>query len=525
MACHKAESAGGSLIDKNLPMATTSVGQFKTRIESFALSPVLLRWGVAVVGLVVLWAVWQGTARTVDVTVDGVQVSVSTHRRHVRELLVDLGVDLHPADRVSPALDTPLDQSNGIVVERARPVQIVVDGRTIQTASWAPTPAALLLDAGVLVDPYDSVMVGDVPLGLGDLLPPRQEVVTTSEFAPVRPWARRGAQPLQVRVVRAVPVVVDDGGLPFVVRTTAPTVGEALRRAEITIYLGDRVVPTLGSEVSPGLRVTIQRSMPLTLEADGRTVKTRTRGDTVADALASMQVGVVGMDRVEPALETALYENIKISVTRVREEIEVEEEITPFDTIYVADPNLPIDTQAVADDGAEGVTRTRYRIRYENGQEVGRVLEDKWVAQEPAERRIAYGQRIDPQTVTLADGTQLTYWRHIKMLATSYSASTAGTSPTASNYGRTRTGDQMRHGVVAVDPAVVPLRSRVFVPDYGMGDALDTGGAIIARRIDLGYDDSNLVLWNRWVDVYLLWPPPPASQITWVLPNWPRPPE
>ena len=83
----------------------------------------------------------------------------------------------------------------------------------------------------------------------------------------------------------------------------------------------------------------------------------------------------------------------------------------------------------------------------------------------------------------------------------------------------------MRHGGVAVDPAVVPLRSRVFVPDYGMGDALDTGGAIIARRIDLGYDDSNLVLWNRWVDVYLLWPPPPASQITWVLPNWPRPPE
>ena len=188
-------------------MATTSVGQFKSRIETVTLSPDLLRWVVALVGLVVLWVVWQGTARIVDITVDGVAVSVHTHRRHVRELLLDLGVALHPADRVSPGLDTPLNQTKGIVVERARPVQIVVDGRTIQTASWAPTPLALLLDAGVLVDPYDSVVVGDLPLGLEELLPPRQEVVTNSEFAPVRPWARREAQPLQVRVVRAVPVV------------------------------------------------------------------------------------------------------------------------------------------------------------------------------------------------------------------------------------------------------------------------------------------------------------------------------
>jgi 3D (Asp-Asp-Asp) domain-containing protein len=219
-----------------------------------------------------------------------------------------------------------------------------------------------------------------------------------------------------------------------------------------------------------------------------------------------------------------LYENIKINVTRVRDDIEISEEIAPFETVYVADGNLAIDTQQVVNAGAEGVTRTRYRVRYENGNEVTRVLEDTWVAQEPAERVIAYGQQITPQTVTVG-GQQITYWRHIRMLATSYSASTAGTSPTASNYGRTYTGDTMRHGIVAVDPAIVPLRSQVYVSDYGYGDALDTGGAIRARRIDLGYDDSNLVLWNRWVDVYLLWPPPAASEITWVLPNWPRPPQ
>jgi 3D (Asp-Asp-Asp) domain-containing protein len=79
----------------------------------------------------------------------------------------------------------------------------------------------------------------------------------------------------------------------------------------------------------------------------------------------------------------------------------------------------------------------------------------------------------------------------------------------------------MRKGIVAVDPSVIPLRSKVYVPGYGVGIAGDTGGSIKGRHIDLGYDEDNLVLWYRWVDVYLLDPPPPRSQIRWVLPNWP----
>jgi len=76
----------------------------------------------------------------------------------------------------------------------------------------------------------------------------------------------------------------------------------------------------------------------------------------------------------------------------------------------------------------------------------------------------------------------------------------------------------MRHGIVAVDPRVINLRSEVYVPGYGVGLAGDTGGAIKGKRIDLGYDDDNLKLWYRWVDVYLLTPVPPASRIDYTLP-------
>jgi len=41
-------------------------------------------------------------------------------------------------------------------------------------------------------------------------------------------------------------------------------------------------------------------------------------------------------------------------------------------------------------------------------------------------------------------------------------------------------------GVVAVDPRVIRLGSRLYVEGYGFAVAGDTGGSIKGKRIDLG---------------------------------------
>lgn len=479
--------------------------------------------GIGQVGAVLLamWLVWNLTAIPVVVTVDGLTEPVRTHRRTLAPLLADLGLTLDPADRISPAPTTRLRSDMPVTLERARPLRILADGRDVRVRAWATTARQALAAAGVAVDDYDRVLLGGKRIGLDAPLPERVRAVAPPTYGRKHQWEGLRTEALQLRVYRAIPITVDDGNLPFVIRTTAQTVGEALREAEITIYLGDKVQPSLGSPVSTGLRVFIQRSTPVTLQVDGRLLKTRTRGRTVADALTEMGLGVAGLDEVSPPMKSELYDNVEIRIVRVREEIEVEEDIVPFETVFRPDANLLIDTQQLLTAGAEGITRSRYRVRYEDGAEVERVLEDKWEAQKPAQRVIAYGQRITPQNFTTADGQVLTYWRKVRMSASSYSAGTAGVSPDMPWYGKTRTGDPMRFGVVAVDPSIIPLRSKVYVPGYGIGDALDTGSAVRSKRIDLGYDDSNLVLWRRWVDVYLLWPPPPSYQITWVIPNWP----
>jgi 3D (Asp-Asp-Asp) domain-containing protein len=74
--------------------------------------------------------------------------------------------------------------------------------------------------------------------------------------------------------------------------------------------------------------------------------------------------------------------------------------------------------------------------------------------------------------------------RKLHLVATAYIPACAGCS------GVTRTGTQAGRGVVAVDPHVIPLGTKLYVPAYGHALAGDTGGDIKGRRIDLGFDSS-----------------------------------
>ena len=52
---------------------------------------------------------------------------------------------------------------------------------------------------------------------------------------------------------------------------------------------------------------------------------------------------------------------------------------------------------------------------------------------------------------------------------------------------RATSGRAVGWGIVAVDPTVIPMGSRIAIPGYGMGVAADTGGAVAGARIDLWF--------------------------------------
>jgi 3D (Asp-Asp-Asp) domain-containing protein len=67
-------------------------------------------------------------------------------------------------------------------------------------------------------------------------------------------------------------------------------------------------------------------------------------------------------------------------------------------------------------------------------------------------------------------------------------------------------GQKMQRGIVAVDPRIIPLRTRLFIFGYGYGYAGDTGNLIKGYRVDLGVNNAREeVPWMfRDVTVYIL---------------------
>jgi peptidoglycan DL-endopeptidase CwlO len=64
--------------------------------------------------------------------------------------------------------------------------------------------------------------------------------------------------------------------------------------------------------------------------------------------------------------------------------------------------------------------------------------------------------------------------------------------------GTTATGIPVGWGVIAVDPAVIPLGTRMFVPGYGEGVAADTGSAVRGATIDVWFPTCSQALqWGR----------------------------
>ena len=63
--------------------------------------------------------------------------------------------------------------------------------------------------------------------------------------------------------------------------------------------------------------------------------------------------------------------------------------------------------------------------------------------------------------------------------------------------GHTATGMPVGQGVVAVDPSVIPLGTRMYIPGYGNGVAADVGGGIKGATIDLWMTPSQCAGWGR----------------------------
>jgi len=115
---------------------------------------------------------------------------------------------------------------------------------------------------------------------------------------------------------------------------------------------------------------------------------------------------------------------------------------------------------------------------------------------------MALNPKIVQDSNSLA-GPPANYRKVVDMKATAYAP---GQMDNGQWGNLTYLGGPIRHGVVAVDPKVIPLGSKVWVEGYGPAIAEDEGGAIVGNRIDLAFNSRQEALdyGIRPVKVFLL---------------------
>jgi uncharacterized protein YabE (DUF348 family) len=329
----------------------------------------------------------------------------------------------------------------------SKPIQVAVDGQQVNVRTIWPTVGQFLAHSHLGFFEEDQV---DLPRD-------------TAVFAG-----------MQIQVVRSQPVTLDLDGEVLKARVIAQSAGAAVNEISERYALGlkasDELNVAADDGVESGMVLVVHRTIPVQLTVDGEEMERYVAPCTVAEALERWEIILGALDQVSLPLEQALQPEDALRVVRVEEKEEIIQEELPYQVV-VKPGEFPVGLpDQILTAGQTGLHEQTVRLKTEDGQEVQREVLSQRILKAPVTQVVARGNQT-----TIARGSEtFKFERCYTMRATAYCFGTT-----------TATGAKVRRGIVAVDPRVIPLGTRLYVEGYGEAVALDTGGAIKGERIDV----------------------------------------
>ncbi|MEH7444705.1 ubiquitin-like domain-containing protein [Bacillus sp. JJ1122] len=340
---------------------------------------------------------YEGTKKTVALTLDGQERVIKTHANTIQELFNDLDISLRSEDYLSLAANTKVQNNLAIVWKPAKQVEVIQDQE--QKTYW----------------------------------------------------------------------------------TAADTVKDFLTEQNIVLNEHDQLNLNPDAKLKKDMKIAIQRAFPLKLVVGGKKQDVWSTSTTVADFLSQQGITLNKLDRVEPELKQTVTKNAVINVIRVEKVTDVVEEPINYAVITKNDSNLEKGKQKVVTEGQEGLLSKHYEVVLENGKEVSRKLVSEKKMKEKQDKVVAMGTKV--LVAQVSRGSSEPAGKEIYVSSTAYTANCNGCS------GYTATGMNLRANpnakVIAVDPRVIPLGTKVYVEGYGYAIAADTGSAIKGFKIDV----------------------------------------
>ena len=267
---------------------------------------------------------------------------------------------------------------------------------------------------------------------------------------------------------------------------------------------GSQDIPDLSDRMmyvasgSKGYDIRLDAKLDVTIRHDGETLTTVSKKENISALLTRMGITLSPLEMVAVDLsDQELVLTVAEDITYYDEVREME----TFNTVRVANPELPKGTERVVQEGADGVRTSIYEVVWSNGERISRQFVEELdstavdqiveygtsaAAVEQTDRIASVKKNADGSgTLTFESGTTLNFSQAKSMTATAYTAGHGGADYT------TATGTFVEVGTVAVDKNVIPLGTRMYIVTndgivYGMSVARDTG--VKGNKVDLYYN-------------------------------------
>jgi uncharacterized protein YabE (DUF348 family) len=365
-------------------------------------------------------------------------------------------------------------------------VTIINNDQVITLQTDERVPSALLNQAGITLSQADRVLLNGLPIQLN-------QPITNYPIT------------LQIRRAVVLTLITPEGERKF--QSSAFTVGEALKEMSVWLRAGDQIEPALNSPITDGTEINITSRREISISVDGKILQFQSSARTVGESLAEAGIPLIGLDYSLPAESEPLPSDGHIRVVRISESVLLSQKPIPFENVFQASADVPLDQTEIIQPGETGLTVQRMRIRYEDGKEILRVAEDETLVRPPKTRILGYGTKIEVKTATV-DGVSIEYWRAVQMYATSYSPCRSGSDTC---YPGTSSGNNLRKGMVGLRYSwyLSMQGQQLYIPGYGFGSVEDVCNGCVGKPwIDLGFSDNNFEPWHSWVTVYFLTPVP-----------------
>lgn len=262
-------------------------------------------------------------------------------------------------------------------------------GQTTIFLTDAKTLGEALSQENIQLDPRDTVE------------PSRDEELVASEY--------------KVNIYRARPVVIVDGSVRTKTVSPYQTPERIAKDAGFTLNQEDTVTLEASTDYvydGAGLKLVIDRSLPVKIDLYGRQVEVHTQARNVGDMLEEKNIRFTDNDCVQPDRSTPITSGMAVRVWREGKQTLSVDQAIPYSRDIIYDADRPLGYRVAQTAGTNGMRTHTYEIEIRDGKEISRVEIANIVTRQPVKQVEVIG--IYNNGAGLSQGKGAQYWTDSK---------------------------------------------------------------------------------------------------------------